>query len=269
MPLQLAIPVGAGALTLWSGRAALAARAGTRIVPRLAQGAEFTARNGGKMMKSAAVAGNSIGSGSTSALLKAMFAVDAADLVIEAADWVRDNVDDDDRDNCDNITNDIIFGDLTHKHSPRLIKETFKETYPYAMSMNPTNEFYDNSDSKTTRKRKLFSREIGFWGVYVQVKSYDPSKLSSWKHSLTRANFGSLALCKLDVPIMEAPIHFSQQLILSPMVRLLTRESINSEPHLHVTNTVHGYLAPGVEAEISFLPVWEVQHYEWEKAKPP
>jgi len=158
---------------------------------------------------------------------------------------------------------------LSNKHSPRLVKDTFSEKYPYGLAMNPTNETYDDSDAKTIAKRKLFSREIGFWGVYVEVKSYDPSKLSSWKHSLTRANFGTVALCKLDVPIMEAPIHFSQQLILAPMVRLLTRESINSEPHKHVTNTVHGYLAPGVEAEISFLPVWEVQHFEWSKAKPP
>ncbi|OCQ97515.1 hypothetical protein BCD67_24705 [Oscillatoriales cyanobacterium USR001] len=268
MVVPVVVASGAGSLALWGGRAALAARTSAKIVPRALQGAEFTARNGGRLMKSAA-AGNTIGVGSTSALLKAMLAVDVADLSLDAADWVKDNIDDDDRDNCDNVQNDIIFGDLQHKHSPRKVKDTFSETYPYALAMNPTSESYDNSDNKNIAKRKIFSREIGFWGVYVEVKTYDPSSLSTWKHSLNRANFGSLALCKLDIPIMEASIHYAQQLILCPIVRMLTMESINSEPNKHVTNRVHGYLAPGVEAEISFLPVWEVQHWEWQKSKPP
>ncbi len=270
MPFQIIPNLAKGALSLaGSGGGKLVVRSTQSLAPRVAQAARGVAFNHGRLSRYTVNSANAIAAGKNTSLVEYMIADTALDVAFEAADWMRDNVDDDDRDNAREMKDDILFGNLTKKHSPRNVEGVFSEQYPYALAMNPTHELHDTSDEKIEGKRKCGARLIGFWGVYVEIKEYDPSLLSSWKHSLDRRNFGTLALCKQDVPLMEASVHFSTQLILCQIVRMLTADSIYGEPSQHVTNTVHGYFSPGVKAEVSFLPVYECQHWEWEKSKPP
>lgn len=202
-----------------------------------------------------------------SSLGTAVAAETVTDLSFNVADWAADQIEDGDKENVENVIKDVLFGTLDVGRAPKTITDTFSENYPGSVSESAKHPFNLENQS-TNAKRKTMTRLVGFWGVHIDIKSYDESKLSGWRHPLDRRNFGTISFCRGDVPLESHPIHFGHQTIVSPLIRLLATGGIMGDVADYVANKVHGCLAPSVTAEVSFIPVFEGFAWEWKKEKP-
>jgi hypothetical protein len=193
----------------------------------------------------------------------------AADMTVDCVEAFAKNLDPNDIKNVRKVEKSVAFGTFAARAGKFTAQDTFSQKYPYDPSGAFVVNMFDNQSEKSDGKRTNKARIVGYWAVHVNIVDYDQSKVSSWKHSLTRANFGSLAFCFKDEAVHEAPIHYTRQIIPVPIVRMLTADSSMGDISQAVCNKIHGYLSPSVVAEISFIPVYECTGWFWQKAKPP
>jgi hypothetical protein len=212
-----------------------------------------------------------VGAGKTFALVSgASYASGlAANMTSDAQHWAQQQLDPNDRENVRKVEREAVFANFAARAGTFKCEDIFDHKYPVdpdgAILQNAVSTANQKSDGRRVSKARI----IGFWAVYVKILKYDPAKLSSWRHSLDRRNFGSLAFCLADAVVQESSIHFSHQIIPIPIVRALTADHSFGELKNAVCNKIYGSLAPSVEAEISFIPVYECVGWTWSKAKAP
>jgi hypothetical protein len=179
------------------------------------------------------------------------------------------NLDQNDIENVRKVEKSVAFGTFSARAAKFKARDTFKQRYPVDPSGVEVTNFFDNTTARADGRRVNKAKIVGFWAVHINITDYDQSKVSAWKHSLTRCNFGNLAFCFEDEAVHEVPVHYTRQIIPIPIVRMLTADSNLGDISQSVCNKIHGYLAPSVVADISFIPVYECTGWSWSKARAP
>ena len=193
----------------------------------------------------------------------------AADMTCDTVEWAARQLDPNDIENVRKVEKSVAFGTFSARAAKFTAQDTFSKRYPFDPQGAEVISRFNTETQTADGKRKNMARIVGYWAVHVNITDYDQSKISAWKHSLTRANFGSLAFCFEDEVVFECPVHYTRQIIPIPIVRMLTADSNMGDISKSVCNKIHGYLAPSVIAEISFIPVYECTGWNWSKAKKP
>jgi hypothetical protein len=226
---------------------------------------------GGVATGAVVTAGNTIGAGQLFAIVAAASGTTEimGNITSVVSDWVKQEMDPNDLEHVTKVAKEAVFAGFTVKAGTFVATDLFEHKYPVDPSGAILQQRFLNNTPKADGARALKARIIGFWAVRVKIKSYEPAKLSGWRHSLDRRNFGSLAFCYEDVVIQESQIHFSLQIIPIPMVRALVAQYSMGDLATAVCNKIHGSLAPGVTAEISFIPVYECVGWTWTNPKAP
>ena len=257
------IAAGTSAIVVSTGAAAALATAGTGVA--VIAGTSGVA--GAAALAAPAVV--AIGAGFAIVTVGSYVGDLAADMTCDTIEWAARNLDPNDIENVRKVEKSVAFGTFSARAAKFTARDTFSKRYPFDPNGVEVANFFDQGTSTADGKRVNKARIVGYWAVHVNITDYDQSKISSWRHSLTRCNFGSLAFCFEDEAVYESPVHYTRQIIPIPIVRMLTADSNLGDIAKSVCNKIHGYLAPSVVAEISFIPVYECTGWSWSKAKQP
>ena len=109
-------------------------------------------------------------------------------------------------------------------------------------------------------------KSVGFYGVDIDVISYDDKRLNKWTFPLLRRNFGYAALSRYSTVVVDKPIHYGAQFIFAEAVQAL---ALNYDDDFSVSNLFNSvdkfcctkvsvFLYPDVVLRVRFLPIWEV-----------
>lgn len=109
-------------------------------------------------------------------------------------------------------------------------------------------------------------KAVGFYGVITDVLSFDNTKLNRWEYPLVRRNFGFCSLSKGVFVAHDEPLHYQEQIIISPGT---TQVAINYDDDFSLENIFNDadsfaldrfdcFLYPSVLLQVGFLPIWEV-----------
>lgn len=109
-------------------------------------------------------------------------------------------------------------------------------------------------------------KAVGFYGVVLDVLTFDPKRLNSWNFPLVRRNFGHCSLSKGLFVAHDEPIHYQEQIVISVGT---TQVAINYDDQFSISNLFNNaddfaltrfdcFLYPSVVLQLGFLPIWEV-----------
>lgn len=109
-------------------------------------------------------------------------------------------------------------------------------------------------------------KAVGFYGVKLDVLSYDDKRLNKWTFPLLRRNFGHLSMSRNGSVASDQPIHYGSEYHFNDAVIALASNydndyrisDLTNEVDKYVLNRVDAFLYPDVVLQVAFLPIWEV-----------
>lgn len=109
-------------------------------------------------------------------------------------------------------------------------------------------------------------KAVGFYGVKLDVLSYDDKRLNKWTFPLLRRNFGHLSMSRNGSVASDQPIHYGSEYHFNdPVIALASNydndyriSDLTNEVDKYVLNRVDAFLYPDVVLQVAFLPIWEV-----------
>lgn len=112
---------------------------------------------------------------------------------------------------------------------------------------------------------KLY-KAVGFYGVVTDVLDFDETKINRWTYPLVRRNFGYCSLSKGLFVSHDVPLHYQEQIIISPGISIIainyddqfSTEQITNEVDDFALDRFDCFLYPSVTLAVAFLPIWEV-----------
>lgn len=109
-------------------------------------------------------------------------------------------------------------------------------------------------------------KAVGFYGVQMNVVTYDDKRLNKWTFPLLRRNFGFMSMSRNGVVASDHPIHYGAQYHFNDAVISLSSNydndyrisDLTNAVDKYVLNRVDAFLYPDVVLQVAFLPIWEV-----------
>ena len=163
-------------------------------------------------------------------------------------------------------TSSVEFGTLEDDSSPKIItglsgSATFPGLIPdyvFDPELKPTDTGV-NYDLKV-------KKGIGFYGVRLDIVSYDDTKLNKWTYPLVRRKFGFCTLSRGSVVASRHAIEYQNQFsFCSDVVGLAQGYSAGfgsgnllNTVDRYALNNFHCVLSPEITLSVGFLPIWEV-----------
>jgi len=111
-----------------------------------------------------------------------------------------------------------------------------------------------------------FRKAVGFYGVKVEITSYDSTKLNQWNFPLDRKQFGFMTVSRDDAVILSEPISYSKQFFISDGILSILSgyndqfgiSKLFNKADDFVANLFSFYVNPSCAVRVTFLPIWEV-----------
>lgn len=164
------------------------------------------------------------------------------------------------------VITEIKYATLEEAEGSRILQgENLTAEYPGLIpNFSLETEINPQTDGAQYNLKAL--KAVGFYGVQLEVVSYDDKRLNKWTFPILRRNFGFMTLSRDGVVASGQPLHYGSEYHFNdPVIALASNydndyriSDLTNAVDKYVLNRVDAFLYPDVVLRVSFLPIWEV-----------
>lgn len=164
------------------------------------------------------------------------------------------------------VITEIKYGTLEEAEGSRILQgEILTAEYP-GLIPNFSFEAEINPQTNGAQYNLKARKAVGFYGVQLEVISYEDKRLNKWTFPILRRNFGFMTLSRNGVVASGQPLHYGAEYHFNDSVISLASNydndyrisDLTNAVDKYVLNRVDAFLYPDVVLRVSFLPIWEV-----------
>lgn len=164
------------------------------------------------------------------------------------------------------VITEIKYATLEEAESPVILQgQILTAEYP-GLIPNFSLETEINPQTNGAQYNLKALKAVGFYGVQLEVVSYEDKRLNKWTFPLLRRNFGFMTLSRNSVVASGQPLHYGAEYHFNDAVISLASNydndyrisDLTNAVDKYVLNRVDAFLYPDVVLRVSFLPIWEV-----------